>query len=156
MPALAELGADWDGDESTTDPIGVVVPLGFNLDGTTDGDRRFLDSGEITEIVTSSATFTGIINGIVKDVNATAGETILAVADVYPIFADAAGLDASTAEALRFTDAGVDAADGVVGIDFNGTTLAPDFTPNGIFSADGVHPNPRGYGLIANKFIENY
>jgi len=159
LPALAELGADFDGDESTPDQIGVITPLGFNLDATTgapvlDGDRRFLDLAEVTAIVTASATFTAIIDGIVAQTNAAAGETVLAVADVYPIFSDAAGIDAATATALAFTEAGIAAADGVQGIDFNGTTLAPDFTPNGIFSADGIHPNPRGYGLIANKFIE--
>ncbi len=30
-------------------------------------------------------------------------------------------------------------------------TISP---PNGAFSLDGVHPNARGYGYIANKFIE--
>ncbi len=159
LPGLAELGADFDGDPNTTDPVGVAVPYGFGFDEngapTTNGDSKYLDLAEVTEIVTASATFTAIIDGIVAQTNAAAGETVLAVADVYPIFADAAGLDAATATALAFTQAGIDAADGVQGIEFNGTTLAPDFTPNGIFSVDGIHPNPRGYGLIANAFIES-
>jgi hypothetical protein len=28
------------------------------------------------------------------------------------------------------------------------------FVTGGTFSLDGVHPSPRGYALIANKFIE--
>ncbi len=158
LPALAELGGDFDGDPNTTDLVGVVVPLGFNLDENgvpfTDGDRRFLDISEVTELVTAAATFTAIINGIVDQTNAAAGETVLAIADVYPIFADAAGLTPAQATQLAFTEAGIAAADGEIGLDFNGTTLAPDFSPNGIFSVDGIHPNPRGYGLMANAFIQ--
>lgn len=32
-------------------------------------------------------------------------------------------------------------------------TLEPDFSPNGIFSNDGVHPNARGAAIIANEII---
>ena len=31
------------------------------------------------------------------------------------------------------------------------SSLAP---PTGVFSEDGVHPNARGYALVANTFIE--
>lgn len=37
-------------------------------------------------------------------------------------------------------------------------TYQPDFSPNGIFSVDGIHPNPAGHAIIANeimKVIEN-
>jgi hypothetical protein len=43
--------------------------------------------------------------------------------------------------------------DGELGIRINGTLLQPDFSPNGVFSTDGVHPNPRGYAILANEFI---
>ena len=36
----------------------------------------------------------------------------------------------------------------------NGLKVQPDFTPNGIFSVDAVHPNPRGHGIIANEVIK--
>ena len=45
-------------------------------------------------------------------------------------------------------------ADGVQGIEVQGVNLAPDFSPNGIYSVDGVHPNPRGAGIVANRIIE--
>ena len=40
------------------------------------------------------------------------------------------------------------------GISANGFTVAGAFISGGGFSTDGVHPSPRGYALIANKFIE--
>lgn len=33
-------------------------------------------------------------------------------------------------------------------------TLLPDFSPNGIFSNDGVHPNSRGSAILANEIIK--
>ncbi|MFV8347644.1 G-D-S-L family lipolytic protein [Flavobacterium sp. ZB4P13] len=40
------------------------------------------------------------------------------------------------------------------GISGNGFTVTAAFVTGGGFSLDGVHPSPRGYALIANKFIE--
>ncbi len=40
------------------------------------------------------------------------------------------------------------------GITANTFTLTTAFATGGAFSLDGVHPSPRGYALIANKFIE--
>jgi len=40
------------------------------------------------------------------------------------------------------------------GISANGFTMKSTFVTGGTFSLDGVHPTPRGYALIANKFIE--
>ncbi|MFY0654232.1 MAG: hypothetical protein JXQ96_19500 [Cyclobacteriaceae bacterium] len=34
-----------------------------------------------------------------------------------------------------------------------GVKLDPDFLPNGIYSVDGIHPNPRGQAIVANAFI---
>ncbi|MGL1888627.1 MAG: SGNH/GDSL hydrolase family protein [Reichenbachiella sp.] len=34
-----------------------------------------------------------------------------------------------------------------------GYHLTPDFTPNGLYSNDGIHPNPRGHAIIANEII---
>lgn len=39
------------------------------------------------------------------------------------------------------------------GIAFNGVDYSPVFVSGGAFSLDGVHPNKRGYALIANQFI---
>ena len=40
------------------------------------------------------------------------------------------------------------------GISANGYTMKSTFVTGGTLSLDGVHPSPRGYALIANKFIE--
>lgn len=40
------------------------------------------------------------------------------------------------------------------GITANNYTLNASFVTGGAFSLDGFHPTPRGYALIANKFIE--
>ncbi len=40
------------------------------------------------------------------------------------------------------------------GISLNGFTMTSTYVTGNSFSLDGVHPSPRGYALIANKFIE--
>jgi hypothetical protein len=40
------------------------------------------------------------------------------------------------------------------GVNANGYTLTSTYVTGGAFSLDGIHPSPRGYALIANKFIE--
>jgi len=40
------------------------------------------------------------------------------------------------------------------GISANGFNVTSAYVTGGGFSLDGVHPSPRGYALIANKFIE--
>ncbi len=39
------------------------------------------------------------------------------------------------------------------GISFDGVDFSPKYIEGGVFSLDGVHPNNRGYALIANEFI---
>ena len=40
------------------------------------------------------------------------------------------------------------------GITFDGVEFDAKFIEGGVFSLDGIHPNSRGYAIIANKFIE--
>lgn len=40
------------------------------------------------------------------------------------------------------------------GININGISFTADFITGGAFSLDGVHPNTRGYAIIANDFIK--
>jgi len=63
---------------------------------------------------------------------------------------------AATAKGLAFVDAKavMDQLVSASGIVSNGYSLKEDFVTGGAFSLDGVHPSPRGYALIANKFIE--
>jgi len=39
------------------------------------------------------------------------------------------------------------------GLAFDGINFTPQYIEGGLFSLDGVHLNPRGYAVIANKFI---
>lgn len=40
------------------------------------------------------------------------------------------------------------------GLTFDGVDYGADYISGGSFSLDGVHPNQRGYAIIANKFME--
>lgn len=40
------------------------------------------------------------------------------------------------------------------GIVYNGVEMNAEFISGGAFSLDGVHPNPRGYSLLANEIIK--
>lgn len=44
-------------------------------------------------------------------------------------------------------------SDGQPGITVSGTALNADFSPNGVLSTDGIHPNARGNAIMANEFI---
>lgn len=109
-------------------PIGVVIPLGAEFT---------LTQENLVEIETARQTFNGIIEGVVTSANA--GSSRLALYDTNRpdgAFGQIFGLDGSTP-----------------GITVDGVKLQPDFSPNGVFSTDGVHPNPRGTAILANEFI---
>ncbi len=40
------------------------------------------------------------------------------------------------------------------GVTFDGVDLSPKYIEGGAFSLDGLHPNSRGYAMIANEFIK--
>lgn len=111
------------GDPNT--PIGVVIPLGA---------QYTLTSENIIEIETARATFNAIIEGTV-----TAAGDRLALYDTNApssAFSDIFGLDGSNP-----------------GISVDDVFLNPDFSPNGVFSTDGIHPNARGNAILANEFL---
>lgn len=39
------------------------------------------------------------------------------------------------------------------GVTFDGINFTPEFVSGGLYSIDGVHPNNRGYAMIANEYI---
>ncbi len=129
-------------------------------------DNLILSASEVQTVVGTRATFNATIAGVVAGINQAAGADVLTLVDVQPTFADVAGLDAATAQFLVDPTNGANpilaamgaaagaAADGELGIRVDGVNLAPDFSPNGIFSTDGIHPNPRGYAIIANLVID--
>lgn len=133
LSAGAVLNTSFGGDAAK--PIGIVIPLGFNTDGSLSGDKYYLTIAEQTEIETSRQTFNGMIAAVVN-----ANSSRLALYDINAstgTFADLFGL-----------------SDGVPGITVDGVDLSPDFAPSGVLSTDGIHPNPRGNALIVNEMID--
>ncbi len=132
LSAGSVLGTAFAGD--ATKAIGVVIPLGFNTDGSLSGDQYYLTLAEQVAIETRRAQFNATISNAVA-----ANSSRLALHDTNSpsgVFYDIFGF-----------------SDGVPGITYEGINLEPDFSPNGILSTDGVHPNPRGYAIIANEML---
>lgn len=113
------------------------------------GDRFVLTLNEQIVLNTRIATFNAII---AQTVGATGGR--VALLDINQIFANIAGLTPEQATLLGMSPEAVAAADGVRGIMIDGVNLQPDFSPNGIISTDGVHPNPKGHALVANEVVK--
>ncbi len=143
LSAAVEIGRDILGNGTLLS--GISYPI---------GNEFVLTQAEQVNVVTARATFNGVISAVVAGINTGAGATVLAEYDVNVAFADAAGLTSALATALALSPAAIAAADGVQGIVVDGVSLSPDFSPNGIFSNDGIHPNPRGHGIITNGIID--
>lgn len=137
LSAGAVLGTEADGDTSVEDtPIGVVIPLGFNLaTGELNGDRFYLTLAEQGAIQSRSIAF-----------NTTIATTVAANSDRLALY------NTNDPQGAFFDVFGLD--ESALGLEVNGVTLQPDFSPNGVFSTDGVHPNPRGQALLANEIID--
>ena len=83
----------------------------------------------------------------------TAAETaqVITATDAY----NATIQSLATAKGLAFVDANSFLSQVAnTGISLNGFTMTSSYITGNSFSLDGVHPSPRGYALIANKFIE--
>ena len=132
------LGQDLNPAAPGTALLGISVPM---------GDQFILIPQEQAAIVTAEATYSAVIAGIAS---ASPGVEIF---DIQPLFANLAGLSAEQAAMLALTPAAQQAADGVRGIVYEGVRIAPDFSPSGFYSTDGIHPNPRGHAIIANELI---
>ena len=129
-------------------------------------DNLVLSASEVKKVVGARATFNATIAGVVAGINKAAGANVITLVDVQPTFIDLFGLDAKTASFLvdptggrnpflkAMAEKAAAAADGALGIKVEGQNLRPDFSPNGIFSTDGIHPNPRGHAIIANLIID--
>lgn len=145
------------GNPQPTAVIGVSYPAPDNL---------ILSASEVQTVVGTRATYNATIAGVIAGINQQAGGEVITLVDVQPAFTDIFGLDAATASFLVDPTNGanatlaamaansVAAVDGELGIRIDGVNLAPDFSPNGVFSTDGIHPNPRGYAIVANLIID--
>jgi hypothetical protein len=105
----------------------VGVPAPFNTVGVTYPlqDNRVLTASEVAELKTATDAYNTTIRTL----------------------ADAKGLAFVDANALL-----TQVANG--GVRSGNFHMTASFITGGAFSLDGVHPSPRGYALIANKFLE--
>lgn len=142
LTAATEIGRELGGP---TLLAGISIPL---------GDRFTLTETEVATVVTQRVTLNIVLDRVITGVNTQAGAPVLTKLDIQPFFADLFGLTSASAAALVLSQEAQDAADGVLGIMVEGFNLRPDFTPDGVFSTDGLHPNPRGHAIIANAIIE--
>lgn len=124
--------------------IGVGVPV---------PDQLTLTLSEQVNVITRTAQLNGIITAQV------AARPNLTLVDIHPLFANLFGLTSTQAAQLALTPAGVQAADGVLGIRVEGANLVPlslsaSAIFSSVFSSDGIHPNGQGAALIANEMIK--
>ena len=128
------------GEEQTegAGPYGLQDPV---------ADLYILTLSEQVKVVTRTAVFNGVIAAVVAQT-----EGRVALVDVNPLFADLFGLTPEAATQLGLLSA-VEAADRTIGIRADGATLYPTFRPDGIFSTDGIHPNPKGHALVAKEVV---
>lgn len=89
-------------------------------------DKYTLTVDEISTLLTRIIAFNTII-----ETQASAYENLY-VFDAYTLFVDIA----------------------INGYTTDGFTYQPDFSPNGVFSVDGIHPNPAGHAIIANEIMK--
>lgn len=126
FPAATVLGTLADPGNPTS-VRGVAVPL---------ENRYTLTFEQLTEVEVERQAFNQAISSIVE---ANENSQRLALYDTNEpasAFSDIFGLDGSAP-----------------GITVDGVDLSPDFSPNGVFSTDGVHPNARGNAILANEFL---
>ena len=142
LSAGAVLGTELNPQSQTPTTIGVVIPLGYSSQESAFGDAYYLTVPEQQQIQSRTVAFNTII--------ATA---VAQNADRLALFDINAGFPGNpNTELGAFAD--LFGVDGELGIRVQGTLLQPDFSPNGVFSTDGIHPNARGNAILANEFIE--
>lgn len=141
LSAGSVLGTELNPQSQTPTTIGVVIPLGYNSQASAFGDAYYLTVAEQQQIQSRTVAFNTVI--------ATA---VAQNADRLALFDINAGFPGNPNTDLgAFAD--LFGIDGELGLRVQGTLLQPDFSPNGVFSTDGIHPNARGNAILANEFI---
>ncbi len=102
-----------------------MLALGYGTEGNPLPTTVVLDSLEVATV----ANVTTFYNATISDLASANGFTLV---DIYSFFNDIAA-NGYSVDGLDFTTA---------------------YIEGGLFSLDGVHPTSRGYGVVANKFIE--
>ncbi|MCP4572323.1 MAG: hypothetical protein GY838_08205 [bacterium] len=143
--ASGALGVPWTGGFDEAGASLVRFPALSTLTGpTTDITAEYtLTATEVTTATNTIAQYNGAIDLVAAGVNAS-GMAIVRVVDVNAILADiAAGTSAYGPLAGQHF---------MVALAQTGTVAAASQAT--LFSLDGLHPNNRGYAVVANAFIE--
>lgn len=106
----------------------VTIPHGFHPNNALT-DAEVLDKDEVTEIKVA----TGKFNNIIKTAAAAKNLGIFEVNEFFQSIQPVNGKPALVLNNINYT---------------------PGFITGNLFSLDGVHLTPRGYAIVANKFIE--
>ncbi|MFN8155184.1 MAG: SGNH/GDSL hydrolase family protein [Bacteroidia bacterium] len=141
-------------------PVGITYQAGANpfvvYSGATGGAIRQLGAGEL---VLSSVSIDDIrCNKLGTSLNPIPSGYILDSTEVAQIKNAITGYNTklrNTANLynLAFADMNAYFKQLKAGVVFNGAEYSISYLSGGAFSLDGVHPNGRGYALIANEFI---
>jgi lysophospholipase L1-like esterase len=130
LPSSRVIGVDPPNSSANPfDVAGVTLPL---------SDQFVLIPSELTAISNATTAFNNSIISIANAKNTAAGKTVIAVADMNAILAKlVTGLKVETGSIYTANYFSGSATEGQV-----------------LFSLDGVHPNARGYSVIANEIIK--
>jgi len=125
--------------QTTSDDLLVLTSIGFI--GTLSDPNNLASINGVTVPLSDQWVLTPEEQTLIKQATTTFNQTI---ANAVATF------DLAFVDANRFLDdlgtSGFDLADG--------STVTAAFATGGGFSLDGVHPSPRGYALLANKFMD--
>ena len=115
-------------------------PAPFNIQGLTQplANKWVLTAGEKAKVASATASYNATIVSIANAKNAAAGHTVLAVADMNAVLNQ-------LVSGIRSGNGSLYTANYFSGSAKEGEVL---------FSLDGVHPNARGYAVIANEILK--
>lgn len=116
------------------------APAPFNIQGITLplGNKWVLTANEKAKVAAATSAFNASIVAIANAKNVAAGHTVVAVADMNAVMSQ-------LVSGIKTEDGSIYTANYFSGSATEGSVL---------FSLDGVHPNARGYSVIANEIIK--
>lgn len=120
--------------------VNIAAPAGININGVSYpmANKWVLTANEKAKVAAATTAFNTSIVAIANAKNTAAGSTVIAVADMNAILAQlVSGLKIETGSIYTANYFSGSATEGQV-----------------LFSLDGVHPNARGYAVIANEIIK--
>lgn len=134
LPASSVIGTN------NANATAAMVAAGANKNGVSYpmANRWVLTANEKAKVAAATTAYNSTIVSIANATNTSAGETVIAVADMNAIMVQ-------LVTGLRVENGSFYTANYFSGSATEGSVL---------FSLDGVHPNARGYAVIANEIIK--